>query len=324
MSRGTAIAEREHINAEIVNDEREMVEVVETTALQAMEAAEISQQVSTAKRYPRSPERFLRQAKAMVSIDPELAESCTYYLEREEYNKETKRKEKKVITGPSVRLAEICACCWQNLFIAGRVVDDDGRMITAQGIAWDLEQNVRYVLETKRGVTYSPNAKYNPGGRFGDDMIKTTCNAAVATVSRNATFKVIPKAFVNMVWRTAQEVARGDEKTLGERTTRAVKWFNEQGVKTPKVYERLGINGPADVTLDHLMILQGFKTAVGDGETTIAEIFAVLESEPVKADAAGTKTQQVSSQLGQMFPDDKPAEAMKEKPAKKTREPGDD
>jgi hypothetical protein len=254
------------------------------SALEAITRAEIDIQISTAKRFPRSMQKFLQEAKAMVALDPDLADKCTYVL------KDKKKQDGTPVSGPSVRLAEMLAVCWGNIRIVGRITDDDGKMITAQAVAIDLERNVGYSVETKRGVTTSPKAKYNPGARFSDDMVRVTCNAAIAIATRNVTFKVIPMAFVNLIEDEARKVATGDIKTLPERTARAVAYFVGKGIAESAVYATLGIAGPADITLDLLQTLNGYKVAVNEGHATLSEIFAPPVAEHTPAATGPTRT----------------------------------
>jgi hypothetical protein len=239
------------------------------TALEAITRAEVDIQISTAKRFPRSVNKFLQESKAMVAIDPDLAAQCTYVLPARKGGRDNQP-----ITGPSVRLAEITAACWGNLRIVGRITDDDGKMVTAQAVAMDLERNVGYSVEVKRGITT------RDGRRFGDDMVKVTCQAAISIATRNATFKVIPKAFVNLIEDEAARVAKGDVKTLPERTARAVGYFVGRGVSEERIFDALAIQGPADMTLDLLAKLNGFKVAINEGHATLDEVFPVTQAEP--------------------------------------------
>jgi hypothetical protein len=292
---------------EIVEQSTEIADFRESpTALATVTRAEVDSQIATAKRYPRSLQKFLQEAKTIVAIDPELAAQCTYILPAR------KGGDGKAITGPSVRLAEIIAATWGNLRIVQRITDDDGRTVTAQAVAMDLERNVGYQIEVRKNVTT------RDGRRYSADMVNTATMAAMSIASRNATFKVVPRAFVNIIQDEARAVARGDVRTLPDRTNRALAWFAREGVDAAKVYDHLGINGPADMTLDHLERLQGIKVAVQDGAGTLAEIFAPPAPEPSKPE--GTKTQTVSAKLSEMFPGDvapAPAEAKTDK-AKKT------
>jgi hypothetical protein len=249
--------------------------------------AEIDVQIATAKRYPRSAERFVREACAMVSISPEIAEQCRYRLPAR------RGGDGKAIEGPSVRLAEIVAACWGNLRVVGRVVGDDGRAITAQGVAHDLERNIAYSIEVQCSVT----TKH--GQRYGDDMVRMTCLAAVARATRNATFKVIPRAFVTMVEQHAARISRGDEKTIPERLDRALKWFATKGVKEAQIFKLLKVVGRKDITLDHLAELQEYRTAITDGDLTVKTLF----EDSVAVDMAGTRTERLAASLAPPEPE---------------------
>lgn len=274
---GTDILARPNGSVEVVDENGEVFNLAnQPTALEAITRAEIDVQVATAKRFPRSISRFIAEAKSMVNLDPDLAAQCTYVLP-------SRKPSDPPISGPSVRLAEICALCWGNLRVVGRITDDDGKFLTAQAVAMDLERNVGYAVEVRRGITYGKGSR-TPGARYSDDMIKTTGNAAISIATRNATFKVIPRAFVNLIQDEADRVARGDVKSLPERTDRAVAWFVGKGVKEERIYAALGVAGRDDVTLDLLARLNGFKTAVNDGHATFADLFpepaAAVESNP--------------------------------------------
>ena len=250
------------------------------TALEAITRAEVDIQIQTAKRFPRSIQRFLQEAKAMVSLDPDLAEKCTYCL------KDKKKQDGTPVSGPSVRLSEMAVLSWSNVRIVGRITDDDGKMVTAQAVGIDLEKNVGYSVEVKRGVTTSPKAKFNPGARFSDDMVRVTMNAAIAIATRNVSFKLIPMAFINLIEAEAQRVARGDIQTLPERTSRAVAWFASKGVTEDRLWTSLGIAGPGDMTLDTLQTLNGYRVAVNEGHASLDDLFpspqATVTSEPPK------------------------------------------
>lgn len=255
---------------EVVTEGGELVNVAETpSALEAMTRAEIDVQISTAKRFPRSLTKFMANAKSMVALDPDLAAECTYCLPARKGSEDNKP-----ISGPSVRLSEIVAACYGNLRIVGRIASDDGKTITAQAVAHDLEQNVTYGIEVQRGVT-----TYR-GRRFSEDMVRVTANAALAIATRNAVFKVVPRAFVNLIQMEAATVARGDVRSLPDRTAKAVDWFAGKGIDPERVYATLGIEGAADMTLDLLQQLNGYRTAVNEGTATLEELFPVNGGQP--------------------------------------------
>lgn len=258
------------------------------SALEAVTRAEVDIQITTAKRYPRSIERFQRKAEQMIGA-PGIAEQCRYQLPARKGGGDGDGKSGP-ISGPSVRLAEIVACCWGNLRIAGRIIDDDGRFITAQAVAMDLEENLGYAIEVKRRVTNKE------GRRYSDDMYQVTCNAAIAIATRNATFKAIPRAFVSHLEDLSIAVIRGDVKSFPERLERAVSWFATKGVVEADLYRVIGVLGYADLSIDHLITLQALRQSVLDGQATIAEIFT---PELTTSSATGqTRTNDLKDRLG--------------------------
>ena len=106
--------------------------------------AELDVQISTAKAYPRDVHRSLQYAEQLATMDEETAQSCFYVLPRKD-----KDGTKKEIKGASIRLAEIIANAWGNIHAATRIIENDGRHITAEGIAWDLETNVKIAMQNK-------------------------------------------------------------------------------------------------------------------------------------------------------------------------------
>jgi hypothetical protein len=219
--------------------------------------AEIDTQISTAKAYPRSLKVFQDKAISMATLTIEIAESCTYALSRAG----------KSITGPSVRLAEIAVSNYGNIRAGARVISNDGKTITAQGLCHDLETNYAVTVEVKRRIT-DKNGK-----TFSEDMQVVTGNAAAAIAFRNAVFKVVPGALVHPIWEAAKKVAKGSAETLVDRRTKAVKYFNDLGVKNDQICESLGIKKVEDVDLDKLEILTGMRSAYINGEATIKDMF---------------------------------------------------
>lgn len=226
----------------------------------------IGEMVATANRYPRSVEKFMKEATALVTLDEETAEACIYALPRDG----------KTIEGPSARFAEIIANCWRNLRIDARVVGDDGKLITSRGSAWDMERNVLIAYEVSRRVTG------RNGRRYSDDMITVTGNAASSIALRNAVLKAIPAALWKPLYHKAKEAAVGTTETLVSRRTKMLAYFQKLGAPAAKVFEVLGIGGEADLTLEHLGTLRGWATAIKEGDTTLDEAFADAGQAPIK------------------------------------------
>lgn len=228
----------------------------EVGALEAITRSEVAMQLDSAHRYPRSVSKFLRNASSLATFSVEIAESCMYSVPRGG----------KMITGPSVRLAEMCATSWGNLHVGARVIDATDTEVIAQAVAWDLEANVRLTVEAQRSIV-------GKRGRFDDDMIRVTGMAAISIALRNAIFRVIPRAYVQAVYDKARQVAVGDAKTLAARREDLLARLGKMGATQERVLARLGLKGTEDISLEHVETLIGIGTAIKSGELQLDAAF---------------------------------------------------
>lgn len=236
-----------------------------------MERASIDVQISTAKKYPRQLSTVKQQMLTFATLDVETAAGCFFTLPGR------KGGDGKPIQGPSIRMAEIAISTFQNLRAGARVIADDGKVITAQGVCHDLQNNVCITVEVKRRVTTKE------GRRYSEDMVVMTGNAACSIALRNATFRVVPLALVKPIYEAAKKVAVGDAKTLVSRRADALAHFTKMGVDKQKVFAAVGGKALEDIGLEQLEILIGYANAIKEGDTTIDEVFNKVEDAPKTA-----------------------------------------
>lgn len=246
-------------------------EIVDTSAIGQIERAQIDMQIATARRYPRSLSAVKSRMLSFATLDEETAAGCFYTLPGR------KGGDGKPLQGPSVRLAEIALSSYQHVRAGSRVIEDDGKFITAQGVVHDLENNVVVSIEVKRRVTNKD------GKRYSDDMIATTGNAACSIALRNAAFRVIPLALVKPVYEAAKKLAIGDAKSLVQRRAASIDHFAKMGVPKEKVCAVLEVKHVDDIQLEHLELLIGYANAIKDGDATVDEIFNKRELDPDNA-----------------------------------------
>ena len=241
--------------------EDSQLEVIDTGAIGQIERAQIDMQIATARRYPRSLSQVKAKMLTFATLDQETAQSCFYTLPAR------KGGDGKPLQGPSVRMAEIALSCFQHIRAGSRIIEDNGKFITAQGVVHDLENNVVVSIEVKRRVTN------REGKRYSDDMIATTGNAACSIALRNAAFRVVPAALIKPVYDAARKLAIGDAKSLVQRRAQAVEHFGKMGVSKEQIAAALSLRSVEDIGLEHLETLLGFSTSIKDGAATIDEIF---------------------------------------------------
>lgn len=282
------------VDGEIIEDEGTLVPV-DQTSLGTIVRAEIDQQVTTAKQYPRSISRSKANALTLATLDEETAGTMFYRLPRGG----------KHIIGESIRLAEVIASTWGNLRLASRVVNVDRKngVITARGGCHDLETNNSATIEVDRRITDKH------GNIFNADMIVVTGNAACSIALRNAIFRVIPKALIKPIFEAAKRCYLGDAKSHAAKRDTALDYFRKAGADDAMVFDFLGVQGLDDIKEDQLIELRGLFNAVHSGEASIESIF-----ESAKTDEGKKKLRKSTSKLN------KTAEKQADKPAEPASE----
>jgi len=235
----------------------EIQEINRAESLSAITYSEIDQQIKTAKTYPRVLSQVLSNIDTMATYDKEVAESCFYALPRGG----------KTITGLSVRFAEIVASCWGNLRAGARIISNDGKLITAQGLIHDLETNVAITVEVSRKIT----DKY--GKTFSQDMQIVTANACCSIAFRNAIYKAVPSSLFKGTVDKIKEVSIGKAIDLQTSRENAMKNFKALNVEESDVFKLLKVKKEDDIDRDKLFILKGVFNAIKDNEISIEEAF---------------------------------------------------
>lgn len=231
---------------------------------------EVEVQLDAAHKYRRSIQRFFQEAKTLATRSQSVAESCMYAMPRGG----------KSITGPSVRLAEICATAWGNLHVGGRVIGETDREVIAQGVCWDLQSNVRWAVEVKRRILDKH------GNRYNDDMIVMTGNAAISIALRNAVFRAIPRGLINDLYAEVRKVAVGDVSTIVDKRQKLLDRFAKMGAEPARVFAALGVNGIEDIGFDHIETLIGYGTAIASGDRSLDDVFPPIQAKEAPKDIA--------------------------------------
>lgn len=250
------------------------ITIIESSqALEALNRSESEVQMDFAKKYPRDEAKSLVKMEKYTLADVEFAKECFYSLKRQG----------KTIEGLSVRMAEVFVYCWKNLRTAARIIANDGKTITAQGICTDLENNNTYSVEVRRRITDKD------GRTYSEDMQVVTGNAACAIAFRNAVFKAVPEVITAKVVRRIKEVAFSRGFNPAENYAKWIAYFITKGVTEPMVLYYLGISSKNEYTLAHAQQLQGVYTAITEGSTSVQESFI----EPFNAQSAKQTAQEI-------------------------------
>lgn len=249
------------MEAELITTEQ-----VSTEMIYQQDKAQIDTQIATAKAYPRNIKKAVEDSIFTATLDVETASSCTYSLPRGG----------KPISGPSVHLALILAQNWGNLRIEAKISSIDNKSITSQAVCFDLEKNIAIKVEVKRSIM-------TKNGRMNDDMITVTGNAANSISLRNAILKVIPKAVVDKVSKSAKQLITGDisdeTKFIKKRNSVLEGFKNTYGVTEEEILGVLGKPSTANITADDLVTLICYAQSIKDGDSTADLIFRAKKVE---------------------------------------------
>lgn len=223
-------------------------------------------QIATAKLYPRSIKKATENAMVIVTIDQATASTCTYGVPRGG----------KTIQGPSVHLAKILAQTWGNMRVEAKVIAVDGKTLTSQGIAFDLENNLAIKVEVKRSIMTKT-------GRMNDDMIVVTGNAANSIAMRNAILSVIPKQVVDKVYTTAKQMITGDISDALKLTARrkqvVLAMVEAYKITEGEIIKAINRASVEHIDSDDIVALIGIGQAIKDGDTTVELAFKGGKSE---------------------------------------------
>lgn len=247
-------------NTDLMVQQEEKVEVLQVSNMESLNAltrAEVDAQIATAKAYPRNLSQVLNNIETLATMDEETAAACFYML----------RRQGKLIEGPSVRMAEIIASSWGNIRVQARIIANDGKMITAQGVCHDLESNYAVSAEVKRRIT-DKNGK-----TYSEDMQVVTGNAACSIAMRNALFKVVPGALVKKVITKAKKVSLGEATSLEESRMKMLDYFQKIGVDQQHLFDYLSVSKIEEINTDMVVELRGLATAIKEGQTSVQETF---------------------------------------------------
>lgn len=261
----------------------EIIEIKQSDVLQAINASEIDIQVSTAKQYPRCIPDVLNKISTYATMDVETAADCFYVLRRNGSNGSN------TVEGLSVRMAEIIAGAWGNLRVQTRIIGNDGKTITAQGICHDLETNVAVSVEVKRRIT----DKY--GKTYSEDMQVVTGNAASAIAFRNAVLKVVPKAVTKRVIEGIKQVALGQSLDLETSRQRMIEYFAKLGVTKEMLLEYLNLKKVDEIDKEAVFELRATANAIKEGTTTVQDTFIKAAEEKRHTELAKRKIEEAKN-----------------------------
>lgn len=256
-------------------------------AVIAREVGEVHAGLVIAKSYPRDQKSAVDRI-LMACARPGLASKAVY-----EYARGGNE-----ITGPSIRLAEVLAREWGNVFAGVIELSRASGVSECMAFAWDLETNyreerrfqVKHWRDTKRGGYQLTDER---------DIYEAIANAG-ARRKRACILALIPGDVQESALEQCHETLAAKVDTSPERVAKMVEAFGKYqvtaGMIEKRIQRRLDTITPAQ-----MLWLGRIFTSLADGVGTVGDWFEAEPKAPVEttgnATPPATRTEAVKQQL---------------------------
>lgn len=225
-----------------------LVEVESNRAIQEVQAA-----LAIAKRFPRDQmESYTRIMKACER--PTLAEKAQYAYPRGD----------QIITGPTIRLAEVLAQNWGNIQFGIRELSQENGCSEVEAFAWDVETNTRQVkVFTVKHTRYTKKYGATPL-KDPRDIYEMVANQGARRL-RSCILGVIPGDIIDSATEACQiTLEKGAGRSMEDRVRAMVTAFEKIGVTTEMIEARLQHKLTA-IAMNQLIDLGKIYNSVKDG-----------------------------------------------------------
>lgn len=221
--------------------------------------AEVQAAVVMAKRFPRDQKRAYD--KIMLACQrPSLAESAIYSYARGGTD----------ITGPSIRLAEAIAQCWENLDYGIRELEQRNGESTVEAYAWDIESNTR-----QRKIFQVAHKRHTKKGDYNltdpRDIYETVANNGARRL-RACILGLIPGDIVDAAVAQCEATLTAKADTSLEATKKLVETFKALGVTKEQIEKRIQRTLDA-ITPAQIVGMRKIYNSLKDGMSSAADWF---------------------------------------------------
>lgn len=246
---------------------------------QAREIAEVQAAMAIAKRFPRDV-RASVDAILNACTRTTLAEGALYSYARGGSD----------ITGPSIRLAEVCAQAWGNVQFGVRELDQRAGESTVEAFAWDMQTNTRQVkvfqVEHKRHTTSGSYKLTDPR-----DIYELVANNGARRL-RACILGIIPGDVIEAAVAQCEKTLKASADTSPEGLKKLCEAFERFGVTQTQIEKRCQCRLEA-IRAAQVVQLKKVWASLRDGMSAPADWFEV------EADARGVTgdTQELAAKL---------------------------
>jgi hypothetical protein len=256
-----------------------LVEAEKSRAVQEVQAALV-----IAKRFPRDHNavyaRIMQACQRKV-----LAEQAMYSFPRGG----------QVVTGPSIRMAEILAQNYGNLDFGIRELERRGNVSVAESYCWDMETNTRQTKVFE--VPHEIELKGGKKKKLTDprDIYELVANNGARRM-RACILGIIPGDLVEAaVDQCRKTVAKGSGEPMADRIRKMVTVFKEMGVSQEMVAEKLGHSVDL-ITAEEIVELTAIYTSIRDKQAKRGDFFNFKDEDGLQDAKASALSEKLKEQ----------------------------
>lgn len=236
---------------------------------EAKSIASIQASYVIAKKYPRNEHQCY--SSIMESCKrPFLAEQSCYAYPRGG----------QLITGPSIRLAEVLAQKWTNCHIGIEILSQNSELTEARAYANDLENN--YMVESCFSVKHQRTTKKGVQRLTDERDIRELVANIGSRHLRGCVLRIIPGDVVESAVNQCKKTMESSDVPVAEQIRKMVVAFDEIGVKVEHLEKRLGHNLDATIPQEIVMLKSIYKS-IKDGMSKREDFFEIVSTKSLDA-----------------------------------------
>lgn len=266
----------EYNNEQQPQQNNAMTAIEQSRAIQEVQAALI-----IAKKFPRDTNAaFARIVDSCKRIT--LANQAMYKYPRGG----------EMVTGPSIRLAEVLAQNYGNLDFGVREIERRGSVSIAESYCWDMETNTRQVKVFE--VPHEIGLKGGKKKKLTDprDIYELVANQGARRL-RACILGIIPGDIVDgAVNQCKMTIAKGGGEPIADRIRKVILAFKELGVSQEMLETRLG-HGMDLTTPEEIVDLTSIYAALRDKQAKRGDFFDF----PEEAEDSDSKANELREKL---------------------------
>ena len=217
-----------------------------------------------------------------------------------------------MVTGPTIRLAEVCAGHWGNISYGFRELSRGKESSEIEAFAWDMETNTR----VSRQFSVKHWRDTSSGGyalKDERDKYEMIANQAQRRV-RACILQLIPGDIVETAVDECDRTLKGNDEPMEDKVRKLLQSFESIGVTRAMIEKRLGHKAEA-IIIQELVQLQKIGVSIRDDMASREEFFEFNAPPADKANKAPDKPADAVQEPEKKEPVKKKAPPKKETPA---------